>query len=61
MPNLTSDEREHMAKSLQPPGPRDREYGHRGRITSSAIRDERTVAEADRWTEENAEPEKETR
>ncbi len=46
MVNLTPEEIADMQKGLKEPGPNDREYGHRGKITSKAIDAAKTGAAA---------------
>lgn len=46
MANLTPEEMADMQASLKGPGPNDREYGHRGKITSNALDVSKTVATA---------------
>ncbi len=55
MANLTEAEILAMKEPLQEPGENNREYGHRGVITSGAIYDQKTGVQADRWTSSKVE------
>jgi hypothetical protein len=55
MPNLTPEEIKFMQKPLQTPGPKDQEYGHRGKITAAAMHAEKVAVEAEAWVQEHAE------
>lgn len=45
-----------MNKRLKKPGPNDREFGQRGKITAEAVRAGRGTVRADDWTKENDGP-----
>jgi hypothetical protein len=53
MPIFEDETLEEMVKKLHKPGPGDREYGHRGKITASAIQAGRETVRADDWATEN--------
>ncbi len=53
MPIFEDETLEEMNKKLKKPGPNDREFGQRGRITAGAIRSGRETVRADDWAKQN--------